>query len=331
MVSPDAALERNRTTVAASQAAQKAVGRSNLRKLMQRRNGPGLLFLACHLGLIGLTSSAIYMTNGTWWVVPAMFIQGLFIVHLFAPLHECSHYTAFKTRWLNSAVFWFCALVLGLAPMHFKLQHADHHTYTQNIERDPQMIVMGERFWGYLYYFTAIPYFRDILSALVRHPLGLLSEREKRYVYPSARKVVQRQGLIMLGVYALIAVISIVMQSPAALIYWLIPRLIAEPVERIIRLAEHVGCEHTEDMLENTRTILSWGPVRWLSWNMPLHTAHHVAPQVPFHAVPRLDEVLRRQAEVKDVRNGYPETVEFQLHYLMEKERRLKADGLSPS
>lgn len=321
-VQPVASSDLRRSTIAASERAQQIVGRNALRKLMVRTDRPGLLFLASHLGLIGLSGTWVFFALGTWWIVPATFAHGVFIVHLFAPLHECSHSTAFKSRWLNQTVYWFCALTLGLAPLHFKLQHADHHTYTQNIERDPQMIILGERLWGYLYYASAIPYFRDIVSVLVRHALGRFSERELTYVYPKARKQVQRQAWVMLSAYGLIAAVSVVTQSWAALTFWLIPRIIAEPVERLIRLAEHGGCDHTDDMLQNTRTILTWRPVRWLSWNMPLHTAHHAAPQVPFHAMLDLNRILI--SHMKELRHGYPATVRHQVSALIAKEKRLR-------
>jgi len=307
------------TTIAAAEAAQALVDRKALRRLMRRKDGTGLRFLAGHLGLILLSGTGIYFALGSWLIVPATLLHGFFLVNLFAPLHECSHGTAFRTRWLNDAVYWLCSLVLGLAPLQFKLQHADHHTYTQDVERDPQMIVMGERFWGFLYYASAIPYFRDIVRGLFRHASGRLTERELRYIHPEARSAVQRQALIMLSIYAAIAAASVATESWAALTYWLIPRIVAEPLERIIRLAEHNGCSRAPDMLENTRTILTWAPQRLLAWNMPLHTAHHVAPQVPFHALPELNELLAGRA--LEVRRGYLATLRYQLSRLLTAER----------
>jgi len=316
------------TTVAAGEAAQAMVGRKTLKRLMRRSDGPGLLFLSGHLGLLALSATAIAFAVGSWWVVPATLVHGFFIVTLFAPLHECSHSTAFRSRWLNDAVYWACALVLGLAPLHFKLQHADHHTYTQDLERDPQMIPISEKLWGYLYYASAVPYFRDIVRSLFRHAFGRLTDRELRYVHASAQATVRRQARIMLAVYACIAVISVATGSWVALTYWLIPRIVAEPLERLIRLSEHAGCARSPDMLENTRTVLTWRPLRWLSWNMPLHTAHHVAPLVPFHALPELHEELAGRA--REVRQGYVETVERQLSRLIREARQggSRAPGL---
>ncbi len=318
------AFDAQASTVAASQAAQKLVGRQNLRRLMRRQNGAGLYFLTGHLGLIALSATAVHFALGSWLIVPATLLHGFFIVTLFAPLHECSHGTAFRSRALNDAVHWLCALALGLPPLHFKLQHADHHTYTQNVERDPQMILLGERLWGYLYYASAIPYFREILRTLFRHAAGRLTESEERYVHWQARGTLFLQARIMLAIYAAIAIASIVTGSWIALTYWLIPRIVAEPLERLVRLSEHNGCARTPDMLENTRTVLTWMPMRLLAWNMPLHTAHHVAPQVPFHALPELNRAIVGQAG--EVRGGYVRAVGHELARLAANERRARAD-----
>lgn len=307
------------STIGPSQAARELVGKKELRKLMTRRNLPGILFLTGHLGLIGASGTLIYFSPGGWLTWAAMFLHGIFIVHLFAPLHECSHSTAFKSKWLNDSVYWMVALVLGLSPLHFKLQHVDHHTYTQDPEHDPQMITIGETLWGYLYYASTIPYFLDILTMLARHSMGKFKEREEKYIYDAARPRIIRQSRFMVAFYVAIFAISWYANNWVILTYWLIPRVIGEPVERIIRLAEHNGCDRTPDMLLNTRTILSFIPVRWLSWNMPLHTAHHAVPQVPFHAIPKLSKYL--ESHTKDVRDGYPQTVAFQLGRLIEQER----------
>ena len=61
---------------------------------------------------------------------------------------QCSHNTAFRTAWLNTALGWCTGLILMMPPLAFKYEHADHHTYTQDAERDPQMI-FGNAWRGY--------------------------------------------------------------------------------------------------------------------------------------------------------------------------------------
>jgi len=92
-------------------------------------------------------------------------------------------------------------------------------------------------------------------------------------------------------------------RSWAAVEFWLLPRIIGEPVMRLIRMSEHVGRPHVPDLLRNTRTVLSVAPVRWLAWNMAYHAEHHAVPSVPFHALPALHRILGSQFE--EVQPGY--------------------------
>ena len=287
------------------------VGARRLQELMVRRDGPGLLFLAGHLGLMAATGLLVWAARGTWWVAPAVFAHGIVIVHLFAPFHEAIHYTAFRSRWLNTALAWFAGLALMLPPLMFRYQHTDHHTYTQDLARDPQMIPVSERLGGYLFYATGIPYFIAILKALFTHPLGRLSEAELRSAPESAHAAIRREAWVFWGVYLGLALVSVWLGTWAVAVYWLIPRVVGEPVMRIIRMSEHAGCARTPNMLENSRTTLTLAPVRWLAWNMPLHAAHHAAPLVPFHAIPALNRILL--PHLREVRRGYVDAVRFQL------------------
>ena len=299
------------TTIQASRDVRRIVGAGNIDPLTKRKNGPGLVFASGHAALLCATGYLLWSSLGTWWVIPATFLHGTIISHLFAPYHEAIHGTSFASRPLNTGLTWITGLILMLPPTAFQYEHADHHTYTQNIERDPQMIPIGERLGGYFYYTSSIPYFQGIFTNLLLNAVGRVTPPTARSVPESARGQVQRDALLFWTVYAGLALGSVILETWAVAILWLIPRLVGEPIERIIRMSEHVGCARTEDMLVNTRTVLTWAPLRWLSWNMALHTAHHAIPQVPFHALPRLHGLI--EPHIADLRYGYLETVRFHL------------------
>ena len=286
---------------------RRIIGISRLAGFVERRDGPGFAFAAAHAVLIVATGWVLWRELGTVWAVPATIVHGVVIVHLFAPFHESTHYTAFRTRRLNTAAGWVTGLVLMLPPTVFRYQHTAHHKYTQDVERDPQMIPMGEHRWGFLYYASAAPYFQGILSGLVRQPFGRLSLSERRDVPPVLHGAVQREARIFWCVYLLLAVVSVYFESWLVAQLWLLPRLAGEPLMRIIRMSEHVGCARVPSMLENTRTVSTTAPLRLLAWNMAYHTAHHALPQTPFFRLPALDAVLR--AHVAETREGYVDFV----------------------
>ena len=283
------------------------VGRARVRELTARSDVLGLTFLAAHVAFMSATGYLLFLSLGSWWVVPATFIHGIGIVHLFAPYHECAHNTPFKSMWLNRTVAFVTGLVLTLLTRVFRYQHAEHHTYTQVVERDPQAIPMGETLGGFLYYSSAIPYFQSLSTTLLRHLVGNFNDGEKRAVPESAFRGLRHEAYVFAAIYLALLLGSIWFQSWAVAIYWLIPRIVAEPVERVIRMSEHVGCPQVGDMLFNTRTVLTMAPVRWLSWNMAYHAEHHAIPLVPFHKLGELHKILR--PHLGEMREGYIETV----------------------
>jgi fatty acid desaturase len=293
-----------------------------LRVLAQRRDGPGLRFLAGHLLTLTVTGVAVWLALGSVWLWPLMFLHGIVVVHLFAPFHETAHSSAFRSRRLNETVYWATSLVLGLPPTHFRLEHAAHHAYTSDPDHDPEMITAGNTVPGYLWYASGLPYFYNLVSALVRHPFAAFSAVEEGFIPPSQRRRVQRDAWIMWAVYAAIILVSVATGSTAALWLWFIPRVIAEPVMRVIRLSEHGACPLVPDMLRNTRTVLTIRPLQWLNWNMAFHAEHHSLPPVPFHALPALHEHLA--AHLAELERGYART---QAHILRRARQRAAAAG----
>lgn len=279
------------------------LSRDQLSPLQKRTDVPGLIFLIAHLGLLGITGVLIFVAQDTFWLLCALFVHGVVLVHLFAPFHEATHQTAFASARLNTWVAWGTGLLIMIPPLYFKLEHAAHHTYTQHPERDPESIPQATTFGGYWYYASAIPYFQGVLKNLARHPLGIFSPQEQSFLPERLRASVQREAQLLLAIYAALLVISLLTESAVLFWYWLLPRLMGEPWMRLIRISEHGGCPWVADLLRNTRTTRTWAPVRWLAWNMPFHAEHHSFPNIPFHALPALHQYLRPHLEHVD--EGY--------------------------
>jgi len=279
------------------------IERRELRKLQKRSDGPALRFLFGHIAVGVATGTLIYLSQG---IVPlliaAMFLHGVVLVFLFAPMHECTHGTAFRRRWLNSAVGYFAGFVLLRSSLYFKYRHADHHTYTQDPSRDPDLVPMPGNFRLYVAEVLGAQLWPKLVGALSRSARGRYNELEKRFIPESERGRVTRESRILVSLYVVIVAAAVATGWwPALLLYWLIPRMLGEPVLRLVRLAEHTGMEETADPLSNTRTTLTNRMIRFLYWNMPYHAAHHLAPSVPFHALSK----LHAQLPEHPVENGY--------------------------
>jgi fatty acid desaturase len=238
----------------------------------------------------------VNVTYGTLLMVPAMLAHGIVLACLFAPMHECSHGTAFRTRWLNETAYWLVSLIYISQPSWYRYRHAVHHTYTQIQGKDPAMVLPGPTTWRH--------YFEQLLGwrfwttfpvVVTKHALGRMRPQDGWYVPKSDLHRIYGEARVMLGVYGLVAAVAIYESSFAPLIYWLIPRMIGEPLQRSWRIAEHKGCEEGPDVRTNTRSTKASTLMKMLCWNMPYHSEHHVLPQAPFFALPKLNQTLGQQ------------------------------------
>lgn len=280
-----------------------ALSRRELKQLMQRSNTPGLLRLLLWFVMLLASGSLIWLAGHTLWLWPAMLLHGIVLVHHFSLQHECIHYTAFKTRWLNDWIGNYCGFVIMLPNRFFRYEHCDHHTYTQLSGQDPEMIPLPRNFAEYFLYLSSWPYWRAKFSELWRHIMGRLSPEEKRFFPREEYPKIFLEARIMAAAYAAIVVFCAISGWWAPVWYWWLPVLLGEPVMRAIRMTEHVGRPDTHDMKINTRSNLVAWPWRFLCWNMNYHAEHHYASSVPFYALPALHQKLSGFVHVE--RGGY--------------------------
>jgi fatty acid desaturase len=281
-VAADAALDAPTRQLARMVAAE------TMRPLYARTDRHAVALLAAHLGALAVSAALVWWSVGSWWVVPAVVVEGVVLVHLFALAHECAHRTAFRTRRWNDAAAWLAAVAVCLPPRFFRVEHTAHHAHTQDAGRDPQLITLPATLGRYAWLVVGGPYWWYTVRTMAVHGRGGLLPHETAFVPDGERAPVVREARVLLGVYALVGVVSVGTASALVVWLWLLPRLVGEPFMRVARLSEHAGRPRTRRITENTRTLRVPRPLRLLAWNMPYHAEHHAAPSVPFHALPRL-------------------------------------------
>ena len=266
---------------------------------MARSDRAGLVHLFGHLCLIAV----MIWLNATLaddWQVLAMTGQGIAMVFLFTAMHECSHGTAFHSRWMNRVVGWVAGVILIIGPRWFFYFHQDHHKFTQDPARDPELASPKPgTAAAYLWYLTGLPFWVGNLRVMMGNALG---RRDDAYVPSTMRQTIISEARWMLLIYMF--VIPMLVFQGWFVTYLLLPLLLGQPFLRAYLLAEHAGCEDgSANMLTNTRTLLTTAPLRLLAWNMPFHTEHHSFPAVPFHKLPQLHRLMR--ADVANLDPGY--------------------------
>src|SRR3954466_13880069 len=115
-----------------------------LRELSARSNVQGAARSLCHYGVVVLVGALIWKVTaayGVLWALPLVAVQGYFVAFLFMAVHETAHKTAFKSRGLNLAVGYLSGLIIGSPYEYYCLFHWDHHRYTQDPEKDPELVV----------------------------------------------------------------------------------------------------------------------------------------------------------------------------------------------
>ena len=111
-----------------------------------------------------------------------MFVYGIVIVLLFAPLHECSHGTAFHTRWINHIVGFTVAALTFRPFLYFKYRHAAHHTYTQHEDRDPDIVPFPTSLRDYFSQIIGLSFWPKLIGTLWRGSTGRFTQEEREFL-----------------------------------------------------------------------------------------------------------------------------------------------------
>ena len=297
---------------------RKVLEPAELKRLNERSDAMGALQMGSHLGLVLVLGYCHWLAMGAggYWMLATGFGLGVAVNFLYAAQHELSHWTVFRTRWLNE-LFGRIIGFLMLFPRDYDLiMHYSHHRFTQDWKKDGELVRDPYTFWTFLIWMSGITYWRNRVLGIVRRARGIVIEP---YIHSSEEAAVVRESRWHLVGYAAVAAVSVWLGSAAALWFWLLPMLLTKPVHQLQNTIEHLGLAHTEEILDNTRSTRTNFFMRWLCWQMPYHTAHHLFPSVPFWKLRQLDrKIAESGSEVQ--RMGW---IEFQI----EAFRRLWAHG----
>ncbi|MEM7472475.1 MAG: fatty acid desaturase [Pseudomonadota bacterium] len=280
-----------------------------LRSLSERSDMRGFVQLGSHFGAILLVGLLHWQVMGSWLVLLTGFVLGVLLNFLYAGQHELSHATVFKTRKLNE-LFGRIIGFIQIFPRDFdQVMHFAHHQYTQDWERDGELVREPYTLKSYLLWISGVSYWRNRIVGNIRRARGIILEP---YIRAEEERKIITEARIHLALYAVIALISFALGSWAALTFWIIPMILTKPVHQLQNTIEHLGLSHEQDILENTRSTRTNGLFRWLCWQMPYHTAHHTFPAVPFWKLKELNDKIEAQAgEVH--RMGW---IEFQIEVI---------------
>jgi fatty acid desaturase len=272
------------------------VPRKVMKELMTRSDAPAIRdTIVLYGSMIVLAGIGIALWP-SWWSAPFWLAYGvLYGSASDSRWHECGHGTAFRTPWMNDAVYQIASFMIMRNPAVWRWSHARHHSETYIVGRDPEIAVMRppELAKLVLNVFGVIDVLNFIPRILTNAVSGPTAE-ERTYVPQGEWGKVRRAGQVHVVIYAATIALAVGTGSILPLMVIGLPRMYGAWHHIMTGLLQHGGlADNVVDHRLNSRTVLMNPVSRFIYWNMNYHVEHHMFPMVPYHALPRLHELIR--------------------------------------
>ena len=132
------------------------------------------------------------------------------------------------------------------------------------------------------------------MSDLLRNSAGNLSPAEKSFIPEQERPKVVRAARVHVAIYAATIALAIALGSWLPLMLIGLPRFYGAWHGILTGILQHGAlADNVTDHRLNSRTVLMNPVSRFVYWNMNYHVEHHMFPMVPYHALPRLHELIK--------------------------------------
>ncbi|MCK9588846.1 MAG: fatty acid desaturase [Terrimicrobiaceae bacterium] len=310
-MSPPAGLDYSLTGVNAALAVEKGlaeagwyqcpVPRATMRRLLERRDGPAIRDTLLWFALIIGSGIAGYLLRDSWWAVVPFAIYGvLYASSSDSRWHESSHGTAFKTDWMNNALYEIASFMVMRESTVWRWSHTRHHSDTIIVGRDPEIAVpRPPDIRAIVLSFFNLGVYPKYFRHIFLHSLGRVTPDEKTFVPESEFHKVYFRARIYVLLYAAVIAFSVFTGSILPLLYVGLTNLYGSWLMAIYGLTQHAGlAENVLDHRLNCRTVYMNAVNRFLYWNMGYHVEHHMFPLVPYHALARLHEAVKEDCPV---------------------------------
>lgn len=272
------------------------VPRDTLRRLLERRNGPAVRDTLLWFSLIGGFGYLTCLLWGSWWaVLPYIAYAALYATTSDSRWHEAGHGTAFRTDWMNNALYEIASFMVMRESVIWRWSHTRHHSDTIIVGRDPEIAVpRPPDIPSVVMSFFAIGSYRTYFRKIVLHSLGHMLPEERTYVPEIEFGKVYRNARIYVAIYLAVIGLSLAMYSLLPLFLVGLVNFFGTWLMVVYGLTQHAGlAENVLDHRLNCRTVYMNAVHRYLYWNMNYHVEHHMFPLVPYHALPKLHAAVK--------------------------------------
>jgi len=219
-----------------------------------------------------------------------------FLVRAFVLMHDCTHRSLFRRRWMNETIGWITGVLLLTPYKRWQREHVLHHATTGDLDRrgdgDVWMMTLRE-------YREATP-LRRLFYRLVRNPLVFLTIGPVKFAvsmrfYPPGRAdgPVERDNVretnlallaLFLGFAALIGPMGVIaIYAPVYMIAtstagWLI--YLQHQFEDAY-WADHEHWDYATAAIKGSSYLRLPAWLDWITGSVGFHHVHHLSPRIP--------------------------------------------------
>jgi Na+-transporting NADH:ubiquinone oxidoreductase subunit F len=275
---------------------QSAVPRETMRSLLERRDGPAIRDTILWFALIFGFGFVTYRAWGTWWaIVPYLLYSVIYASTSDSRWHEAGHGTAFKTDWMNSALYEIASFMVMRESTVWRWSHTRHHSDTIVVGRDPEIAVpRPPDVKAIIVSFFNLRVYPKFFGHMLLHSICRMSADEKTYIPQMEFPKVYRRARVYVAIYAVVIGLSLYTRSILPLMFVGFANLFGTWLLVTYGLTQHAGlAENVLDHRLNCRTVYMNPIHRYLYWNMNYHVEHHMFPLVPYHALPKLHAAVK--------------------------------------
>jgi Na+-transporting NADH:ubiquinone oxidoreductase subunit F len=277
------------------------VPRDTMRGLLQRRDGPAIRDTILWFGLIFASGFLTYKLWGTWWaILPYLVYSVLYASTSDSRWHETGHGTAFKTDWMNNALYEIASFMVMRESTVWRWSHTRHHSDTIIVGRDPEIAVpRPPDLKAFVLSFFNLKVYLKYFRLILLHSVGRMDADGKTFIPETEFPKVYRKARVYVALYAVVIGLAIKTGSILPLLLVGFTNLFGSWLLVTYGYTQHAGlAENVLDHRLNCRTVyMSWIH-RYLYWNMNYHVEHHMFPLVPYHALPKLHAAVKDDCAV---------------------------------
>ena len=271
------------------------VAPDEIRALMQKSDRIAGRDVLLWLGVMVVSAGIAIALWPSWWSAPFWFVYGvMYGSGADARWHECGHKTAFKTEWMNRAVYHIASFMLLRNPYVWQASHVRHHTDTIIVGRDPEIQAMRPPDLAKLLLnLFGLVDGAVMIRRMFLHARGRLHPDEAEFVRAEDLGKVTRAARIAVSIYAATIALAVAMGAILPLMVLGLPHFYGAWHRVMTGVLQHLGlAENVTDHRLNTRTVLMNPVSRFIYLNMNYHVEHHMFTMVPYYNLPALHRLI---------------------------------------